>query len=219
VTGPEGYEEFLRGLAGEYESMQGGVRVKHEAENLGQGFRRFPVIIPVAEREFSIFVNSGVLNGTREYRSFERYEHMRQDLELLARRCKAIKDTAERERVRGAIEARTVAPIVEQHDRIAAPDLEAIDGDDLLAEFTEVGQPIASDDEPLAEQEEPKPTIAELKQQEAVLLDQLVANRAIEHDRSSQAVLYHGDQARRLAAVQDALNAARERAAKEGDAA
>ena len=29
--------------------MQGGVRVKHEAENLGQGFRRFPVIIPVAE--------------------------------------------------------------------------------------------------------------------------------------------------------------------------
>lgn len=36
VTGPEGYEEFLRGLAGEYESMQGGVRVKHEAENLGR---------------------------------------------------------------------------------------------------------------------------------------------------------------------------------------
>lgn len=64
VTGPEGYEEFLRGLAGEYESMQGGVRVKNQAENLGQGgFRRFPVIIPVAEREFSIFVNSGVLNG------------------------------------------------------------------------------------------------------------------------------------------------------------
>src|SRR5699024_156880 len=47
VTGPEGYEEFLRGLAGEYESMQGGVRIQHQAENLGQGFRRFPVIIPV----------------------------------------------------------------------------------------------------------------------------------------------------------------------------
>ncbi|WP_084355294.1 RNA helicase [Actinomyces radicidentis] len=142
VTGPEGYEEFLRGLAGEYESMQGGVRVKHHPENLGQGFRRFPVIIPVAEREFSIFVNSGVLNGTREYQSYERYEHMRQDLELLARKCKAIKDTAERERVRGAIEARTVAPIVEQHDRIACPELDAIDADDLFAEFAGVGQPI-----------------------------------------------------------------------------
>ncbi|GAA2114555.1 RNA helicase [Kocuria atrinae] len=142
VTGPEGYEEFLRGLAGEYESMQGGVRVKHQAENLGQGFRRFPVIIPVAEREFSIFVNSGVLNGTREYQSYERYEHMRQDLELLARKCKAIKDTAERERVRGAIEARTVAPIVEHYDRIARPELEPIDGDELFAEFAGVGQPI-----------------------------------------------------------------------------
>lgn len=154
VTGPQGYEEFLRGLAGEYESMQGGVRVKHEAENLGQGFRRFPVIIPVAEREFSIFVNSGVLNGTREYQSYERYEHMRQDLELLARRCKAIKDAAERERVRGAIEARTVAPIVEQHDRIARPDLDPIDGDDLFAEFAGVGQPIQPSAEEIAAAEE-----------------------------------------------------------------
>ncbi|TGD12473.1 RNA helicase [Brevibacterium sp. S111] len=154
VTGPECYEEFLRGLAGEYESMQGGVRVKHQAENLGQGFRRFPVIIPVAEREFSIFVNSGVLNGTREYQSYERYEHMRQDLELLARKCKAIKDTAERERVRGEIEARTVAPIVEQHDRIARPELDAIDGDDLFAEFAGVGQPIQPSAEEIAAAEE-----------------------------------------------------------------
>ncbi|MCG7300149.1 hypothetical protein MHJ85_02600 [Brevibacterium ravenspurgense] len=154
VTGPEGYEEFLRGLAGEYESMQGGVRVKHQAENLGQGFRRFPVIIPVAEREFSIFVNSGVLNGTREYRSYERYEHMRQDLELLARRCKAIRDTAERERVRCEIEARTVAPIVKQHDRIARPELDAIDGHDLFAEFAGVGQPIQPSAEEIAVAEE-----------------------------------------------------------------
>ena len=154
VTGPEGYEEFLRGLAGEYESMQGGVRVKHQAENLGQGFRRFPVIIPVAEREFSILVNSGVLNGTREYQSYERYEHMRQDLELLAPRCKAIKDTAERERVRGEIEARTVAPIVEQHDRIARPELDAIEGADLLAEFAGVGQPIQPSAEEIAAAEE-----------------------------------------------------------------
>lgn len=154
VTGPEGYEEFLRGLAGEYESMQGGVRIQHQAENLGQGFRRFPVIIPVAEREFSIFVNSGVLNGTREYQSYERYEHMRQDLELLARRCKAIKDKAERERVRGEIEGRTVAPIVEHHDRIARPELDAIDGDDLFAEFAGVGQPIQPSAEEIAAAEE-----------------------------------------------------------------
>ena len=166
VTGPQDYEEFLRGLAGEYESMQGGVRVKHEAENLGQGFRRFPVIIPVAEREFSIFVNSGVLHGTREYQSYERYEHMRQDLELLARRCKAIKDTAERERVRGEIEARTVAPIVEQHDRIARPELDAIDGDDLFAEFAGVGQPIQPSAEEIVAAEEAKKRDRELVEEQ-----------------------------------------------------
>ena len=140
VTGPQDYETFLRGLAGEYVSMQGGVRVEHEAENLDQGFRRFPLIIPVAEHEFSIFVNSGVLNGTREYQSYERYEHMRQDLELLARRCKAIKDTAERERVRSEIEVKTVAPIVSQHDRIAQPALSSLTAEDVLAEFADVGQ-------------------------------------------------------------------------------
>ncbi len=142
VTGPQDYETFLRGLAGEYVSMQGGVRVEHEAENLDQGFRRFPVIIPVAEHEFSIFVNSGVLNGTREYQSYERHEHMRQDLELLARRCKAIKDTAERERVRGEIEVKTVAPIVAQHDRVAQPALSPLMAEDVLAEFADVGEVI-----------------------------------------------------------------------------
>ncbi|MHA7274128.1 RNA helicase [Arthrobacter sp. TMT4-20] len=154
VTGPQGYEEFLRGLAGEYESLQGGVRITHQAENLGQGFRRFPVIIPVAEREFSIYVNSGVLNGTREYQSYERYEHMRQDLERFTRSCKAIKDINERNRVRGELEARTVAPIVEQHDRIARPELDPIDGDDLFAEFAGAGQPINPSAQDIADAEE-----------------------------------------------------------------
>src|SRR5699024_1356021 len=100
------------------------------------------------------FVNSGVLNGTREYQRYERYEHMRQDLELLARRCKAIKDTAERERVRGEIEARTVAPIVEQDDGIAAPELEATNGDDPFAECAGVGRPIQPSAEEIAAAEE-----------------------------------------------------------------
>src|SRR5699024_4103673 len=92
--------------------------------------------------------------GTREYQSYERYEHMRQGLELLARRCKAIKDTAGRERVRGATEARTVAPIVEPRDRIARPALDAIGGADLLAELAGVGQPIQPSAEEIAAAEE-----------------------------------------------------------------
>lgn len=63
-------------------------------------------------------------------------------------------DAAERERVRGEIEARTVAPIVEQHDRIARPELDAIDGADLFAEFAGVGQPIQPSAEEIAAAEE-----------------------------------------------------------------
>lgn len=147
VTGPQDYEAFLRGLAGEYSFMQGGMSIKHEAENLGQGFRRFPVVIPVGEREFSIFVNLGVLNGTREYQSYERYEHMRQDLETLARRVKGVKDAAARERVRREVEAQTVAPIVQHYDRIANPEVDEIDPDALLAEFADFGQPMPTENE------------------------------------------------------------------------
>lgn len=142
VTGPESYDKFLRGLAGEYESMQGGVRVKHEAENLAQGFRRFPVIIPVDEKEFSIFINLGVLNGTREYESFEKHEHMRQDLEQLRRRSRAIKDAAERDRAIETVESQTVAPIIAQHARLTGADVDPVDADLLIADFADAGTPV-----------------------------------------------------------------------------
>lgn len=145
VTGPQDYETFLRGLAGEYEVMQGGVKVRYDAENLGQGFRRFPVIIPVSEREFGIYVNMGVLRGTREYQTYEKYEHMRQDLETLRRRAKAIQDGAARVRVIEQIERQTVAPIIEQHDRIAHPVCEPAEAADVLADFAGSGQSFAAE--------------------------------------------------------------------------
>lgn len=142
VTAPVDYNEFLRGLAGEYEAMQGGVRVKHEAENIGQGYRRFPLIIPVSEREFGIYVNMGFLNRTREYDSYEKFERFSQNLEEVRVRCKAIEDEAERLRVLDAIERRTVAPIVEQRDRLLALPQGPTTADAVLAEFADAGQRI-----------------------------------------------------------------------------
>lgn len=139
VTGPEDYGTFLRGLAGEYESFSGGVRVLHRAENVAQGFRRFPLIIPVSEGEFHIFVNSGVLKGTREYESYEKYLHFRQNLEGIARRAKAISDRNRASSVRHEIEQRTVAPIVAQARRVTDPEVEPVDAEVVLAEFEMVG--------------------------------------------------------------------------------
>ena len=142
VTGPVDYNEFLRGLAGEYEAMQGGVKVKHEAENVGQGYRRFPLIIPVGEREFGIYVNMGFLNRTREYESYEKFERFSQNLEEVRVRCKAIEDEAERLRTLEQIERATVAPILEQHDRLLSPAQGSVTPDDVLAEFASAGQRI-----------------------------------------------------------------------------
>ncbi|WP_299059059.1 hypothetical protein [uncultured Actinomyces sp.] len=146
VTGPQEYDVFLRGLAGEYTSMRGGIAVRHEAENLSQGFRRFPIIIPVDEREFSIYINLGVLNGTREYQAYEKFEHMRQDLETLRRRCRGIQDVADRIRTIEEIERQTVAPIVEQADRLVNSS-DTASMEDVLAEFADSGKsftPISS---------------------------------------------------------------------------
>src|SRR5699024_5230862 len=171
------------GVAGCNESSGVGCLAKYQAESIEQGVRLVPVIIRVAEREFSIFVNSGVLNGTREYQRYERYEHMRQDLELLARRCTAIKDSAERERVRGEMEGRTVAPIVEQLDRIARPELDAIEGADLLAEFAGVGQPIQPSAEEIAAAEEAAKRDREIgeEQQRRRLAELEEHNRELKH--------------------------------------
>lgn len=146
VTGPQDYEDFLKGLAGEYQSMQSGILVRHEAENLAQGFRRFPLIIPVGQQEFGIYVNLGVLRGTREFESYEKFEHFSQDLQTVRRRVKAIADLAQRERTLHAIESRTVAPIVRQHDRILAPPHDPATAEEVLAEFADVGQPIPEEE-------------------------------------------------------------------------
>lgn len=133
------YEEFLRGLAGEYTSFAGGQRVEHKAENVAQGYRRFPIIIPVEDGAFSIYVNMGFLNGTREYEQYEKYGKFRQSLELLKRRCNALTDD-EKMVVESHVETLTVAPIVDQVHRLSLGSSEPANVDAVLAEFNDSGQ-------------------------------------------------------------------------------
>lgn len=72
INGIEPYEDFIKGLAGEYIDRNGH---EHHAEdaNLEQFRRRIPVIIPIDENSVSILVNLGVFNGTREYDQYQSY--------------------------------------------------------------------------------------------------------------------------------------------------
>ena len=153
VTGPDDYETFLNGLAGEYEvfSRKSGQTYRRKSENKAQAYRRFPVIIPVTEGEFSIYLNKGFMEGTREYFQYEKHERLRQNLELLSRQCERIEDQARSVQVYRQIEAQTVAPVLEQHRRLTGELLEPVEPEAVLAEFSSAGQ-IVVDPEPTPEE-------------------------------------------------------------------
>src|SRR5699024_3163586 len=118
------------------------------AENVAQGYRRFPLIIPVGEQQFGIFVNLGFLNGTREYESYEKFGNFSQNLEAIRNRCKAIEDEAERLRTHEMIDRKTVAPIFEQHDRLLLTAQETVSADAVVAELADAGEPLPQAPEP-----------------------------------------------------------------------
>lgn len=158
VTGPDDYETFLNGLSGEYEvfSRESGQTFRRKSENKSQAYRRFPVIIPVTQGEFSIYLNKGFMEGTREYFQYEKHEHLRQNLELLSRRCERIKDRDRAEEIELTVGRQTVAPILEHYPRLTGELLEPVEPEDVLAEFSTAGQAIV----------EPEPTPDEIAAQE-----------------------------------------------------
>lgn len=162
ITGPEPYDVFLDGLAGEYMaySRETGETYQRKSENKAQSYRRFPLIIPMSEGEFSIYLNKGFLEGTREYFEYEKYEHFRQDLGLLKRRCEQIKDRDRAAEIEFTVGKQTAAPILEQYPRLTGELWPSVEPEVVLAEFSTAGQVIV----------EPEPTpeeIAAQKQREA----------------------------------------------------
>lgn len=154
ITGPDTYETFLDGLAGEYKAYsRDGQAYQRTSENKAQSYRRFPLIIPMSEGEFSIYLNKGFLEGTREYFEYEKYEHFRQDLGLLKRRCEQIRDRKRSDEVFRMIGERTAAPILEQYPRLTGELWPSVEPDAVIAEFSSAGQPVV----------EPEPTPEEIE--------------------------------------------------------
>lgn len=154
ITGPDDYETFLNGLAGEYKAYsRDGQAYQRTSENKAQAYRRFPLIIPMSEGEFSVYLNKGFLEGTREYFEYEKYEHFRQDLGSLARRCEQIRDRERADEVLLTVGKQTAAPILEQRPRLTGELWPSVEPDAVLAEFSSAGQPIV----------EPEPTPEEIE--------------------------------------------------------
>jgi len=154
ITGPDDYETFLNGLAGEYKAYsRDGQAYQRTSENKAQAYRRFPLIIPMSEGEFSVYLNKGFLEGTREYFEYEKYEHFRQDLGSLARRCEQIRDRERADEVLLTVGKQTAAPILEQRPRLTGELWPSVEPEVVLAEFSTAGQVIV----------EPEPTPEEIE--------------------------------------------------------
>ena len=84
VNSVDSYKTFLDGLAGEYESKKDGVSYK--AEDKGQSYRRFPIIIPIYEDSFDIMFNKGFMDNSAEFTEFVEYHGIRGNFQRLNER-------------------------------------------------------------------------------------------------------------------------------------
>ena len=131
VNSVEPFRDFLDGLAGEYKDRDNRL---HEAEDKGQSYRRFPIIIPLHEEDFDILLNKGVLNGTREYQQYVEHRHIRGNMEQIHRRLNLYRNQIP------VMESRVVSPIMQAHAQMVI----GMQGtneplEDVLADFASFG--------------------------------------------------------------------------------
>jgi hypothetical protein len=78
VTAVQPFNDFIKGLAGEYVDSR---RVKHKKEDPGQGYRRFPLFIEVNQDSLDIYVSMALTSGEKDdYRSVATIEASMLDL-------------------------------------------------------------------------------------------------------------------------------------------
>lgn len=133
VNSVDSFTEFLNGLAGEYTDKNG---VQRQAEDKGQSYRRFPIIIPLHEEDFDILINKGVLEGSKEYLQFVEHCHIRGNLERISRRL------ANYQEQKLALESKVISPIIAAHNDVC----NSLSGDNnnesldaILADFADYG--------------------------------------------------------------------------------
>lgn len=130
VNSTDNYTDFLDGLAGEYTTKDG---VKHEAEDKGQAYRRFPMIIPLHEDDFDLYLNKGFINNTSEFMEYIQYKGIRGNMQKIAVRC------GSNERLARELQGKAVKPITDKHVEVMNAANQLVDEDTIRREFADIG--------------------------------------------------------------------------------
>lgn len=143
VTAATTPDIFFPGLAGTYTDRFGRMQM---AEDESQAYRRFQILVKVEKGQYTIYLNKGFFNGTREFFDYDTVGPISQNLEQVRRRADNIADPEERAATIKQIEAQTVAPVVEIIKQIldGDPAAPAENAETLLTDFAHVGTPVAA---------------------------------------------------------------------------
>ena len=129
INGIEDYQVFLDGISGEYTDKNGNQRI---AENKDQSYRRFPIIISLKEESFSVLLNKGYLNSTRDFLEYIIHQNVKGSFANVAQQLEG----AAREQV----EHLMLQPILEVCNIVKKKESNKIKSiEDIPKEFKEYG--------------------------------------------------------------------------------
>ena len=131
VNSVDSYTDFLDGLAGEYTGRDG---VKHETEDKGQAYRRFPLIIPLHEEDFDLLLNKGFMENTSDYMEYIEYLGIMGNLQQINVACKNNQMLARE------LENQAVKPIVDKHTAVLDAANRPVDENAVREQFSYLGK-------------------------------------------------------------------------------
>ena len=131
VNSVDSYTDFLDGLAGEYIGRDG---VKHETEDKGQAYRRFPLIIPLHEEDFDLLLNKGFMENTSDYLEYIAYLGIMGNLQQINVACKNNQSLARE------LENQAIKPIVDKHTAVLDAANRPVDEDAVREQFSYLGK-------------------------------------------------------------------------------
>lgn len=132
VNGVEDYSQFLDALSGEYVDKKG---ILNKAEDKGQSYRRFPLIIPIHREDFDILINRGFMEDNDNFFDYIEYKNIRGNLQKIAVVCGQREDLAKR------LTEQTIKPITDKHKEILAKfeQNNSLTDEEILEQFKDYG--------------------------------------------------------------------------------
>ena len=140
VNSVEPYEEFLDGFVGKFKNENG---EWEQEEDKGQSYRRFPFIMPLREEDFDIYLNKGFMYGTSDFLEYEKYEHIRGNMQRIAEACRG------NERLVKQLNGQVLQPVLRLWDKMQeqfaeVPEMSEQDEAAILQQFASYGKPMPS---------------------------------------------------------------------------